>query len=176
MKQEDKVQGQKMVDKKKTMYIETTIPSYATARATNDLINASRQELTKMFWEKDRNNYDLFISRFVIDECANGDKDAAKKRLDLIKDIPLLAESPEIDALAELYKHILSIPQKAEMDAYHMATAVIYKIDYVLTWNFAHLGFESYLKLLEYNIKHDFKTPILTNPDILNSEEKNDVL
>jgi hypothetical protein len=62
------------------------------------------------------------------------------------------------------------------MDAYHMATAVIYKVDYVLSWNFAHLGFESYLKLLEYNSKHDFTTPVLTNPDMLNSEGKKDVL
>jgi hypothetical protein len=165
-----------MAGNKKTMYIETTIPSYATARASNDLIKASRQALTRLFWEKDRHNYDLYISQYVIDECSQGDKDAAQKRLDLIKDIPLLSKSPEIDALAELYKHLLSIPPKAEMDAYHMAAAVIYKLDYVLSWNFAHLGFESYIKLLQYNNAHNFNTPLLTNPDILNSEGKDAVL
>jgi hypothetical protein len=165
-----------MAGMKKTMYIETTIPSYATARAANDLIKASRQELTRMFWEKDRHDYDLFISQYVIDECAKGDKEAAQKRLDFIKDIPLLTKSPEIEVLAGLYMHILSIPEKAQVDAYHIATAVIYKMDYILSWNFAHLGIGSYMKLLEYNTKNDFKTPFLINPDMLFSEENQDVL
>jgi hypothetical protein len=65
---------------------------------------------------------------------------------------------------------------KNQIDAYHIATAVIYKLDYVLSWNFAHLGFESYIKLLQYNNVHNFSTPLLINPDILNPEEKDDVL
>ncbi|GHU49803.1 hypothetical protein FACS1894200_08870 [Spirochaetia bacterium] len=109
-----------MNDKKKTMYIETTIPSYATARVSNDLIKAARQTLTRMFWESDRHNYDLYISQYVIDECSKGDKEAAQRRLDLIKDIPLLPSSGNIDELAQTYQHLLYIPEKSRIDSFHL--------------------------------------------------------
>jgi hypothetical protein len=160
-----------MTNRKKTMYIETTIPSYATARASNDLIKASRQALTRLFWEKDRHNYDLYISQYVIDECSNGDKDAAQKRLEFIKEIRLLQPSENTDALALIYQNLLEIPEGSKIDSFHLAISVLEKMDYLLTWNFTHLGMASYTKLLRYNEKHDLPTPLLVNPDTLNTEE-----
>jgi hypothetical protein len=157
-----------------SIYIETTIPSYATAKPSNDLIKAGRQSLTNLFWETKRQEYQLFISQYVIDECKNGDEKAAAKRLDFIKDIHLLAKSPEIDALAELYKHLLSIPPKADIDAYHMATAVIHQVDYLLSWNFTHMGPRSYKLLLEYNSSRNFNTPIFITPDFFYEEENDE--
>jgi hypothetical protein len=66
-----------MVDGKKDVYIETTIPSYATSRASGNIILAHRQAITKLFWENERQKYNLFISQYVIGECARGDPQAA---------------------------------------------------------------------------------------------------
>jgi hypothetical protein len=43
---------------KKTVYVETTIPSYATAKQSKDILSANRQAITKLFWEyeKDKQN------------------------------------------------------------------------------------------------------------------------
>jgi hypothetical protein len=160
-----------MADKKKTMYIETTIPSYATARASNDLIKSARQALTRMFWENDRNDYDLYISQYVIDECSRGDRDAAQKRLELIKGIKLLQPSESIDELAQIYQNLLKIPEKSKIDSFHLAISVLEEMDYLLTWNFTHIGIVAYTKLFKYNEVHELKTPFLVNPETLNTEE-----
>jgi hypothetical protein len=76
-----------MDDDRKTLYVETTIPSYATARENSDPLTASRQAMTKLFWERERNKYRLFVSDAVVMECERGDKNAAQRRLDFIAGI-----------------------------------------------------------------------------------------
>ena len=43
-----------MIEEKKGLYLESTIPSYITARETKDVIKAARQSMTKLFWEQER--------------------------------------------------------------------------------------------------------------------------
>lgn len=50
---------------KPTIYIETTIPSFLTARPSGDLIAAGRQRLTRQWWEQNRSAFDLFVSEIV---------------------------------------------------------------------------------------------------------------
>jgi hypothetical protein len=57
---------------KKTVYVETTIPNYATAKPSMDILSANRQTITKLFWEYERDKYKLYISQFVLDECKQG--------------------------------------------------------------------------------------------------------
>lgn len=57
----------------KRVYIETTIPSYLTARPSRDLLQAARQQITHTWWNSVRQNYDLCISEIVLDEAASGD-------------------------------------------------------------------------------------------------------
>jgi hypothetical protein len=59
-----------------------------------------------------------------------------------------------------------------EIDASHIATAVINKIDYLLTWNFTHMGPRSYKILLEYNNSNNFYTPIFVTPDFTYEEDE----
>ena len=58
---------------KPRLYIETTIPSYLTARPSKDLRLAADQQTTREWWENQRHEYDLFISAAVLDETADGD-------------------------------------------------------------------------------------------------------
>jgi hypothetical protein len=52
-----------MDNERKTLYIETTIPSLLTSRPSTDIIKAGRQAATKLFWDCERHKYDLFISQ-----------------------------------------------------------------------------------------------------------------
>ncbi|GMO54054.1 MAG: hypothetical protein Ta2G_12860 [Termitinemataceae bacterium] len=157
---------------KKSVYIETTIPSYATAIKSRDVIKAGRQAMTKLFWKNERENYDLYISQYVIDECSKGDTKAAKRRLEFIKGIPFVDSSEVIEELASIYYQLLKIPEKSKVDSFHLAVCVDAKIDYLLTWNYTHLGIASYEKLLEYNTKKGLSTPFLITPEILNTKEE----
>jgi hypothetical protein len=152
--------------KKKSVYIETTIPSLVTARPSNNIIELSRQYVAKSFWENERHKYDLYISQYVIEECEKGDKDAAKRRLDLIKNVPRLPVETEAENLAEEYFEYLNIPQKAKTDCFHLAVCVIKKIDFLISWNMSHLGGATYLKTATFNIKRNLWLPQLLTPDV----------
>jgi hypothetical protein len=149
------------------LYIETTIPSYATGRTSPDVIVAGKQALTKLFWEQERGKYELYTSLYTYDECKLGDADAAKKRLDWLTGIPVLPKTKETAELAGLYKILLQIPDDANTDSLHLAVCVLNRIDYLLSWNCKHLGIVSYAKVKEYNDRHGLWTPLLATPEAL---------
>ena len=157
---------------RKSMYIETTIPSYVTAKASRDLITAHRQAVTRLFWENERQKYDLYISQFVIDECSRGDPEAAKRRLELIKDITVIPENDAIEELAEIYFGFLDIPERAKADCFHLAVCVNARVQYLLSWNCSHIGMISYAKVYEYNQKQGLWTPEFFTPEVLMEFER----
>jgi hypothetical protein len=156
-----------MESDKKGLYIETTIPSYATGRTSADLITAGKQALTKLFWEQERHKYELFTSIHTFNECKKGDREAAQKRIAFLEGIQVLPESAEIDHLAAIYQHLLKIPEKAKTDSFHLASCVLAGIDYLLTWNFTHLGVFAYPKVKAYNDRCGLRTPLLMTPEAL---------
>jgi len=120
---------------KNSVYIETSIVSYLTARPSNDIRSVSQQNITSEWWGSRRNKFDLFISEFVIVEASRGDKNAAAKRLAVIESI---AELEVLDTTAKLARSLLSqgsLPEKAEVDAFHVAVAATHGVEFLLTWN-----------------------------------------
>ena len=83
------------------VYIETTIPSFLTARPSNKLILAGKQALTRQWWERRREKYDLFISQYVLDEASKGDSEAAERRMNAISHIEMLEVDNDVILLAE---------------------------------------------------------------------------
>src|SRR5256885_3696990 len=82
------------------IYIETTIPSYYVARPARDLLQAARQQLTRDWWDLQREEHELFTSQVVLDEIAFGEKEMAEHRQQVVKGIPLLQVSEEVKELA----------------------------------------------------------------------------
>jgi hypothetical protein len=158
-----------MKEARKSLYVESTIPSYATAWTSKEPITAGHQAATRLFWEKERHKYDLFISDYVLEEIRDGDAGAAQKRLELVAGIPVYPKAVEIDALAAIYRKLLHIPDRAKTDCNHLAVCILEGIDYLLTWNCVHLGFPSYLKVREYNEKHGLWVPLLVTPETMNN-------
>ena len=152
---------------KQTIYIETTIPSYAMSKPSRDLKKTDRQNSTLVFWENERHKYDLYVSGYVIDECNRGDKAAAEKRLQFLDGINLIPTSDDILSLADTYMKLLDIPSKCMIDSRHLATCVLHQIDILLTWNFTHLGSITEAKLRVYNYQYGLWTPYLLTPDDL---------
>ncbi|MBW3624777.1 MAG: hypothetical protein KY468_15340 [Armatimonadetes bacterium] len=72
------------------VYLETTIPSYLSAWPSRDLVTAAHQQITREWWERRRSDFDLFISELVLQEAERGDPSAAARRLEVMREIPLL--------------------------------------------------------------------------------------
>ena len=62
---------------KATVYIETSIVSYLTARASRDLLVAAHQQLTVAWWDEQRTRYELFTSQVVL---AGGTRGRSRRR------------------------------------------------------------------------------------------------
>ena len=154
--------------KKQKVYIESTIPSYIVSRLSRDILVLSHQKISKDWWNHTRKDYDLYISQVVIDEISAGDKELAKKRNSLIKSIPILEGSNKIDDLAKLYLKHFKFPERALRDAFHIAFAVYYEIDFLLTWNCTHLANANVRKeLIRFNNRLKYKTPDICTPEEL---------
>ncbi len=123
----------------KTVYIETTVVSYLTARPTGDLVGAAWQKITVDWWETQRHRFVLHASEVTVGEAGRGDAGAGARRLAALADVALL---PVTKAAVELSKALVrggALPEKAENDALHVAVAAVHGVDYLLTWNCRHL-------------------------------------
>ena len=158
--------------RKKSIYIETTIPSLAVSRPSRDMIVAGRQAITILFWENERHKYNLYVSQYVIDECSFGDAEAAARRLSFLKNIPVIPKSELISVLAGKYQHLLDIPDKSKIDCFRLAVSVITEMDYLLSWNCTHLGIHTFVKIQRYNELQGLFTPLLLTPEALMGNEE----
>jgi hypothetical protein len=154
------------------LYIETTVVSYLTARPSRDLVIAGHQQLTHEWWNTCRTNYELCVSRLVLDEAGAGDAQAAQERLVVLQ--PMLVLETTADAL-QLAKELLqagALPAKAADDALHIAVAATKAVPYLLTWNCRHLANVVMRPVIEsVCTAKGFKPPIICTPeDLLESK------
>ena len=102
---------------------------------------AHRQFVSALWWTKQREQFDLFISDVVERECAVGHSEAVQHRVKLLAAARILPDTREIMELAKrLVEPAGPLPRKAEADATHIAFASVYECDYLLTWNFKHIA------------------------------------
>ena len=82
--------------------------------------------------------------------------------------IALLELPDEVFNLATRYLKEVKIPRKARIDAFHIATAVVNEMDYILSWNFHHIA-NVFVKekILRINMAHGFSTPVICTPEEL---------
>lgn len=122
------------------IYVETSVISYLTSRLSRDLIVAGHQQITQEWWANQRDKFELSVSQTVLEEIAGGDQEAAQQRLSVIESLPLQEITQEAIALAKDLVRLGPLPEKAAVDALHIAIAVTNKVDYLLTWNCKHLA------------------------------------
>ncbi|MEK6671888.1 MAG: type II toxin-antitoxin system VapC family toxin [Nitrospirota bacterium] len=97
-----------------------------------------------------------------------GDPDAAKKRLGILKRFAHLDLNPTVEKMAQVYVEKLKIPRKALRDAVHLTVASVHSVDYLVTWNCSHIANgEVIRKLMQINMSHGIKTPIICTPEEL---------
>ena len=157
-----------MSSKKAKVYIETTIVSYLTARPSRDLIIAAHQQLTRDWWQNRHAAFDLFISQAVVEESSAGDQQAAGDRLQVLAQIPVLTLN---EAALQLARELVTkgpLPEKAGVDALHIAIATVHGMDYLLTWNCKHIAnAEMQSPIAATCLLRGYEPPVICTPEEL---------
>ena len=125
---------------KPSVYIETSLVSYLTARPSRDLLVAAHQQLTVAWWDEHRTRYELFTSQVVLAEARAGDPEAVQRRLAVLERLPLLDVADTAIVLAARLVTGQALPAQAAQDALHLAIACVHGMEYLLMWNCTHLA------------------------------------
>ena len=160
---------------KPKVYIETTIISYLTAWPSLKPVMAGNQESTRSWWDEQRHKFALFVSEVVIDETSAGDPAASRRRIEALKDIPVLLVDDSARQLAKDLVNRTPLPEAARADSWHIAAATVNGMDYLLTWNCRHIA-NATLRNTMATICEEagFRMPIICTPAELIEEHEND--
>ncbi len=159
---------------KPTLYLETSVPSYYTARPSTDLVVLTHQHLTREWWENRLDSYEVYVSEVVYDEIQRGDAEAARRRVASIESFPMLDVTDETESLAMHYINELPLPESALADALHLAVTSINGLDYLVTWNCRHIARGSVKrKLPQLNTAQGLSSPTICTPEELLYDDQN---
>lgn len=126
--------------RRKTVYIETSIVSYACSRTSGLLLVAAQQQYTQAWLQDLPGTFDAYVSELVSVEALQGDPGAAARRNAILHQFPSLQLDDECRTLADSLIRMHSMPAKAKADALHVAIAAVNSIDYLVTWNCTHIN------------------------------------
>ena len=158
---------------KKRVYLETTVVSYLAARPSRDIIVAGHQAATRDLWPFLTGRYETFISALVYEEAGNGDPEQARMRLSAVEPFPMLDIDDEARLLAQKIVEGKGVPADYPEDALHIAVAAVHGIDFVVTWNFAHLNNPFTRRMIRRIIeKEGYVSPEICSPEELLEAEK----
>ena len=152
----------------KSVYLETSVISYYTARPSGDVVVAARQKATRELWPRLGSDYESFVSALVRKEAGKGNLEQASLRLQAIEAFTVLDTDDAAETLALKIIENHGIPEEYPEDALHIAVAAVNGLDVLVTWNFAHLN-NPFTRMLVRQIVENagYQCPELCSPDEL---------
>ena len=155
----------------KTVYVETTIPSfYYTLREDPESI--ARMNWTRQWWTEYADVFALTTSAAVLDELRRGTSGQTENRISLLDNATVLPITADVVRIAQAYIERRVMPQDPEGDALHLALASFYKMDFLLTWNCKHLAnARKFQHLRVVNFELGLATPVIATPSNFGSGE-----
>ena len=114
---------------KPSVYVETSIVSYLTARPSRDLIIAAQQAMTREWWRAAPERFVLVASELVLTEASAGDADAARARLTALEMVTRIDTTEDAADLTRRLLELGAFPRQAAADAAHVGIAATNRVD-----------------------------------------------
>lgn len=158
----------------KTVYIETTIPSfYNETRPEPEMV--ARKLWPRQWWDDQKDSFQCYISEAVIEELSDGNYPSKDDTVSLVDNIDILYIDDNIIDIVNVYLQNYLMPRERLGDAVHLALASYYKCDFLLTWNCVHIAnANKYQHIKIINERMDLFTPMIVTPLELVSEKDNE--
>jgi len=152
-----------------TVYLDATIPTFYYEDRPGTIIRAWR-EITVEFWDRARPNYELFVSDETLRELEDVGYPESKRQkcLALVDTLPRLAVTPVVEDLADFFVREGAMPANDLGDAFHLAFATWYRLQYLLTWNCKHLANANKFEHIQIlTSRRRLLAPLLVTPEQL---------
>jgi hypothetical protein len=153
--------------KKPTVYVDTNIIS-AYWHEGGDVAAAAQRFHTREWWKLEREHFSVYVSVTTINELRAGRFRRQSECLKMARALRRLSMTREAKhVLDELLKSRL-IPETKPGDALQMAVSAAHEVDYLLTWNYAHLANPIAQKRLEAICRSlRLRAPLLVSPETI---------
>ena len=155
--------------RKLKLYLDTSTISYLFAEDTPD-----KMLDTNLLWKNlAKDEYEIFISPTVTEElyeCSEPKRSQIYQKLKEIK-FQILQKTNEINYLAHEYINHGVLKEKSFDDCMHIAFAVVYNCDVIISWNFKHLvNFKTINKVKIVNAINQYREISIITPTMLLEE------
>ena len=155
------------------LYLETTMFNYFF-----DTERDGHTDTVRLFEKIRAGEHEAYTSEYAINELLESLEPKQTKMLSLIEEygIITLPISDESDEFADVYVSENIIPPRFRIDGAHIAIASIYKLDYVLSYNFKHINRVKTKLLTErINRKKGYGTVVIcTAKEVLDDEKESE--
>lgn len=150
---------------KPSIYLDTNIVSVLHYRG-GQVQSLAWQIATREWWERERRHYRVFASRVVEDELLAGAYPGQAMALAEVRRLAYLPFSRAVRDAASAYLTARIVPEAKMGDALQLAFATVHGVDYLLTWNHAHLAnLRTQETLAKFHETRGWRTPLLVSPD-----------
>lgn len=125
--------------KKPSVYLDTSIVSALWYEGA-DVAMLARRLRTSEWWDLERRHFAVCASAFGEAELRAGSFPRQAECLRMVRRLRFLSVTAAVRKVVdEILRHGLVPPNKAA-DAAHLAISAVHGIDYLLTWNYAHMA------------------------------------
>lgn len=149
------------------LYVETSVWNM---RVDEEEVNRQKRHATEAFFtEVDDGRHRVYVSPLVLGEVA-ADPDLAHRRAlqDGINrcEPTVLEQTERVLELGRAYVEQGIVPEKHEDDAVHIAYAVLYRLDAIVSWNMAHIvKVRTRRNVSRYNRRVGLHVPEIATPE-----------
>lgn len=147
-----------------TLYIDTNI--FSTLHFDGSDVEALYQHIvTRSWWNNEREFFALFTSSFTIGELSRGHYRAQRAAVAESRRVSRLPPIREVRFCAQRLMEEGLVPESQPGDAEQLAFATVNAIDYLLSWNHAHLvNVHTQRRLKFFTERNGWRAPLLVSP------------
>jgi len=155
--------------RKLKLYLDTSTISHLFADDAPDKMSDTNQ-----LWESlVKGEYEIFLSPIAVEELEGCGEPKRSKMYQKLRELPfqILEKTNEISELAQEYIKHGVLKEKSLDDCMHIAFAVVYNCDVIVSWNFKHLvNFKTISKVKIVNAINQYREISIITPTMLLEE------
>jgi len=156
-----------LATQKPTLYVDSNIISSLHYRGRNEEVRV-RSIATRNWWSLERPNFNVWGSRFLLEELERGAYSGQEQSVNEAIKLPFLVFNSSVKTTIPLLLQHRLVPESKPGDAVHLAIAIAQQMDYLMSWNYAHItNPETQSRLDHFCATKGWRVPFLVSPDTI---------